>query len=143
MTNVFIIHGICGCPEENWFPWLKKELESLGHNVFVPGFPNPKHPKLIGWLEFFDKYQDNLREDSVVVGHSLSVSFLLRILEEHPAKAAFFVAGFTGVMKNEFAEDMPIAVATTSGHAWITSLKGLFPHPFPQASLKDGLPPSK
>ncbi len=106
MTNVFIIHGICGCPEENWFPWLKKELESSGCDVFVPRFPNPDHPKLTEWLEFFGKYQDNIKEDSIVVGHSLSVSFLLRILEEHPVKSAFFVAGFTGVMKNEFAEDM-------------------------------------
>jgi len=28
--NFFIFHGIYGNPEENWFPWLKKELEKKG-----------------------------------------------------------------------------------------------------------------
>ena len=30
MKKVFIIHGWEGYPEEGWFPWLKKELESRG-----------------------------------------------------------------------------------------------------------------
>jgi hypothetical protein len=41
MRNIFIIHGSYGYPEENWFPWLKKELSKLGHRVFVPKFPIP------------------------------------------------------------------------------------------------------
>ena len=41
MANIFIIHGTEGYPEENWFPWLKKELEQKGHIVFVPQFPTP------------------------------------------------------------------------------------------------------
>ncbi len=31
--NFFIIHGIYGHPEENWFPWLKKELEKFKHSA--------------------------------------------------------------------------------------------------------------
>lgn len=41
MANVIIIHGAYGNPEENWFPWLKKELEKLDCRVFVPKFPTP------------------------------------------------------------------------------------------------------
>ncbi len=41
MRNIFLIHGSYGHPQENWFPWLKKELESLGHKVYVPAFPIP------------------------------------------------------------------------------------------------------
>ena len=57
--NFIIVHGIQGSPEENWFPWLKKELELSGCNVFVPQFPNPQKPVLSEWLETLDQYKDN------------------------------------------------------------------------------------
>lgn len=104
--NVFIIHGIYGSPEENWFPWLKKELELLGCRVFVPRFPNPSSPRLNEWLEFFGKYKQYLDKNSVVVGHSMGVAFLLRILWLYKTRAAFFVASVTPGIKNEFSWQM-------------------------------------
>ena len=104
--NIFIIHGIYGNPKENWFPWMKKELEALGCKVFVPRFPNPENPKLSEWLKFFDKYKNYLNKNSIVVGHSMGVAFLLRILEKHPAKAAFFVASVTPGIKNKYSWSM-------------------------------------
>jgi esterase/lipase len=44
--KVFIIHGVGGYPEENWFPWLKAELENRGHEVHVPQFPTPENQAL-------------------------------------------------------------------------------------------------
>ena len=104
--SVFIIHGIYGSPEENWFPWLKDRLESLGCKVFVPEFPNPASPRLNEWLDFFDKYKKYLNEDSIVVGHSLGVAFLLRILEKYPVRVAFFVASVTPRLENKFSWQM-------------------------------------
>jgi predicted alpha/beta hydrolase family esterase len=106
MTNVFIIHGIGGSPGENWFPWLKAELEKLGCTVFVPNFPDSDNPKLENWLDAFEKYKPQL-ENSVVVGHSLGVAFLLSMLErlDRPVKAAFFISGFASLLNNpEFDE---------------------------------------
>jgi cytidine deaminase len=42
----------------------------------------------------------------------------------------------------EFEADMPILVADTSGHAWMTSLKELLPDAFPRVNYGDppGLP---
>ena len=101
--NVFIIHGIYGSPEENWFPWLKRKLELLGCRVDIPRFPNSNNPKLNKWLDYLDKYKENLNVDSIVVGHSLGVAFLLKILEKYTVKAAFFVASVTPGIKNEFS----------------------------------------
>jgi predicted alpha/beta hydrolase family esterase len=106
MTNVFIVHGVGGYPEENWFPWLKSELESLDCNVFVPQFPTPENQTLDGWLAVLDKYRGYLNGGSIVVGHSLGVSFLLNVLEENRIRAAFLVAGFVGKIDNEFDEGM-------------------------------------
>lgn len=106
MTYVFIIHGIGGSPSENWFPWLKAELEKLGCRVFVPQMPNPENPKLESWLDAFEGYKPQL-ENSIVIGHSLGVAFLLTLIErlDKPIKAAFFVAGFTTPLDNpEFDE---------------------------------------
>lgn len=102
MTNVFIIHGAYGNPEENWFPWLKSELEKLGCRVFVPKFPTPENQSLENWLKVFEEYKQYLNEDSIVVGHSLGPVFLLNILEklDKPIKAAFFVSGFVGLLEN-------------------------------------------
>jgi hypothetical protein len=102
MTNVLIVHGVGGYPEENWFPWLKKRLEMLGYNVLVPQFPTPENQKLNSWLKVLDRYENQMGKNPVVIGHSLGVPFLLNVLEKTPAKAAFFVAGFFGKAGNDF-----------------------------------------
>jgi len=102
MTNIFIIHGSYGNPEENWFPWLKSELEKLDCRIFVPKFPTPKNQSLENWLNVFKDYKQYLNKDSIVVGHSLGPVFLLNILEnlDRPIKAAFFVSGFLDLLGN-------------------------------------------
>lgn len=105
MANIFIIHGAYGYPEENWFPWLKEELEKLGHQVSVPKFPTPENQTLENWLEVFEKYNGQI-ENSIVIGHSLGVAFLLNVLETKTVQAAFFVAGVSGPLDNKFDEGM-------------------------------------
>ena len=105
--NVFIIHGSFGSPEENWFPWLKQELEVLGVKVFVPAFPTPEGQSLAVWMKAFEEYKQFLDEETIFVGHSLGPAFILNVLEglNKPVKAAFFVAGFVGNLNNpEFDE---------------------------------------
>ena len=107
MSNIIIIHGTGSSPESNWFPWLKTELEKLGHKVFVPRFPIGDKQSLKNWLKTFAGYENYLNKDSVVVGHSLGPAFLLSVLEKikSPIQAAFFVAGFVGLINNpEFDE---------------------------------------
>jgi len=109
--KIFIIHGSYGNPQENWFPWLKQELEKLGHAVFVPEFPTPKDQNLENWMGEFQEgmHYHLLDEESVFVGHSLGPAFILSVLEEleipKPIRACFFVAGFIGKLNNpEFDE---------------------------------------
>lgn len=96
--NVAILHGSMGSPAGNWFPWLKQELESLGHAAIVPKFPTPQGQSLASWRSTFDRefgFQ-NLTATSALIGHSLGAAFALRILCEapEPIAACFLVAGF-------------------------------------------------
>ena len=103
MANVFIIHGAYGSPKENWYPWLKTELDKCGCRVFVPEFPTPENQNLENWLKAFEPYRQYVDKNSIVVGHSIGVSFLLTIIESlsKPIRAAFFVSGFVSLLNNQ------------------------------------------
>lgn len=96
---MLIFHGTGGHPKENWFPWLKEELEKEGCCVFVPQFPHPKDHHLPDWLEVLKEYTQYIDEDTILVGHSLGGLFTLRVLEQlaKPVYAAFLVAAPIGV----------------------------------------------
>lgn len=106
MRNVFIFHGVEGTPDENWFPWLKKELQYKKCNVIVPQFPTPKGQTLENWLKTFEQYSDLVGEDSIFIGHSLGGLFMLSLLEKYKIKLAVFVASFGKLPGNKFDEGM-------------------------------------
>lgn len=104
--NVFIVHGADGHPEENWFPWLKNQLEQKGYQVFVPKFPTPENQTLDQWMKVLDQYIEHINKDTIFVGHSLGVPFILNVLEKHRVNAAYLVAGFTGLAGNHYDPSM-------------------------------------
>ena len=106
MATVFIIHGVEGHPEENWFPWLKAELEKRGNKVIVPQFPTPEGQTLENWLATLKTYEADLGSDTILVGHSLGGAFALNVLEHYPARAAFLVACVFGPVFEAFDEGM-------------------------------------
>ena len=94
--NIFIFHGTEGYPDENWFPWMKLQLETRGHKVFVPQFPSPPvvPSKISGWFDVLREYRQYIDEHSVLIGHSLGGIFILRILEE--LTQSIYGAAFVG-----------------------------------------------
>lgn len=94
MKNCIIVHGgpLTDTPENPhnlhtlyWHPWVKKELEGKYNiDTLIPAMPNP-------WQSKYDEYKkvmDSLpvSEDSVLVGHSRGVAFLLRWLGDTKQK---------------------------------------------------------
>jgi len=102
IENAFIIHGAFGNPQENWFPWLKKELENRGIKTYIPAFPTPKNQTLENWQNKFKEYAPFLNEKSIIIGHSVGPAFILNVLEriDFSIKAAFLVAPFIGALGN-------------------------------------------
>lgn len=101
MSSVFIFHGTEGYPEENWFPWLKQELERRDFTVFVPQFPSPPivPAKISEWFDVLKGYEQYIDENTILIGHSLGGIFTLRVLEKlkHPVRAAFLVGAPIGI----------------------------------------------
>ncbi|MBI4158045.1 MAG: serine hydrolase family protein [Candidatus Yanofskybacteria bacterium] len=98
MKRVFIIHGWEGYPEENWFPWLKKELEAKGFEVFVPQMPDADSPRIEKWIPKISEIVGVADGNTYFVGHSMGCQAVARFLETLPegikVGGAIFVAGF-------------------------------------------------
>ena len=101
MKNAFIFHGTEGYPEENWFPWLKQELEKKDYKVYVPHFPSPPiiPAKISEWFAVLKNYELYINKDTIIIGHSLGGVFTLKVLEklQHPIKAAILVGTPIGI----------------------------------------------
>jgi predicted alpha/beta hydrolase family esterase len=97
--NVFIFHGTGGYPEENWFPWLKEQLEKKRCRVFIPQFPPSKNEMLESWLSVLYPYQKYFDKHTILIGHSRGGIFALRLLERlsSPISATFLVAASIGI----------------------------------------------
>lgn len=118
MPTIFIFHGIQGHPAENWFPWLKTQLEKKGYHVIVPAFPHPDKPLLDEWMKHMKQYEKDIDEHTIFIGHSLGAGFALRWMERmsQHIQAAFFIAPAWCIMGNPF--DPLMTTFTIGSYNW-------------------------
>lgn len=106
--RVFIIHGWDGYPEEGIFPWLKKELENKGFEVFNPFMPEPQNPTIDKWVSFLALQIGIPDENTILFGHSIGAQTILRYLEtldiNKKIGGAVFLAGWVNLTE-EACED--------------------------------------
>ena len=101
MKNALILHGTDFDKDQkqhlnNWFPWLKEELEKIGYKVWVPELPEAWHPDLERYWNFLKDF--NFNEETIIIGHSSVGAMVFGLLHKLPLekkiKTAFSVAGF-------------------------------------------------
>ncbi len=103
--KVLVLHGTAGNSRENWFPWLREELEKRGIECKVPDLPAPDKPRLKEWLNELGKYHRFLDRGTVLVAHSLGCILALRKIEQGAkVKGAILVAPFIGKLGKEVDE---------------------------------------
>lgn len=94
MKNAIIIHGWDQKPTDEWLPWLADELKSRNWKVTLPEMPNAAMPKLDDWMDKLVSLEPN--EETVLVGHSLANSLIMKYLEKEEAqpKSVYLVAAW-------------------------------------------------
>lgn len=93
MKNAIILHGTGDTNQSYWFPYVKKELEKKGYEVWLPQLPNSNKPNLKDWLSFVLR-NGKFNQDTVIVGHSAGAQLILSILEKRKIKQAILVSGY-------------------------------------------------
>ena len=77
---IFVPGNRGGGPNDNWFPYLKTELENMGVHVVASEFPDNKIAREAYWIPFL---KDELKVDNqtILVGHSSGAIAAMRLAE--------------------------------------------------------------
>jgi uncharacterized protein len=81
--RVILVHGYNASPEENFYPWLSKELRDKGFEVIVPRLSLIKGEELDlpRVIEEMEQQVGLLTNNDIVLGHSLGGLIILQYLE--------------------------------------------------------------
>ncbi|GEM_PF-419711 len=95
LKNAIILHGFGNSPSSFWYPYVKKQLEKRGYDVWVPHLPGSHHPTLKKWLPFVLQ-NGFFSDETIVIGHSAGAPLILSILEAISVtiQKAILVSGF-------------------------------------------------
>ena len=94
MIKVIFIHGNGGGSvhsDNQWFPYLKRELEKLKVRVVARDFPDSDLARAIYWLPFL-KNTLKADKDSIIVGHSSGAVAAMRFAEKNTILGSILVS---------------------------------------------------
>lgn len=95
MEKYVILHGSFGSNKGNWFPWLKKELQSKGKQVSAPQMPvGIGKQNFESWSNEIDKL--TVDKNTTIIAHSIAPVFVCKYLIKNKTKVKklIFVCGF-------------------------------------------------
>lgn len=98
--RILIIHGWESNSREHFFLKEKERLEKLGHEVYVPDMPNAFFPKKEEWIRVIEDF--NPDTNSILIGHSLGGTAILRYLETAKSKIKRCILVATPIKKIGF-----------------------------------------
>lgn len=93
MKVIFIPGNSGGSPKDNWFPYLKVELEKLGVNVVASEFPDNDLARECYWVPFL-KNELKADEETILVGHSSGALAAMRFAENNRLLGSVLVAAY-------------------------------------------------
>ena len=95
VKNAIILHGTLGSPDENWFLWLKENLQKQNIDVWLPQLPNPEKPDPKNVVPYIlENCPFRISPETIIVGHSSGAVQLLHLLPKiEPSIALAILVG--------------------------------------------------
>jgi len=100
--KAILVPGNGGCkPTDNWFPYLKTELEKMGIDAVAPEFPDPQLARACYWLPFLEN-ELKADENTIIIGHSSGAIAAMRYAESHRILGSVLVGTYHTDLKNDY-----------------------------------------
>jgi predicted alpha/beta hydrolase family esterase len=134
--RVIIVHGWGQKPDQEWLPWVAKQLENNGWKAELPEMPEKENPKMAEWLKTLVKLKPD--KNTILVGHSLANALIMKYLENknNLAGGAVMVAAWDWLLEDvkEFhrtffetgfdypkikERKLPISIVNSTNDPWI------------------------
>jgi predicted alpha/beta hydrolase family esterase len=113
MKKALILHGTAGSPKNNWFSWLKQELEKQGYTVWLPQLPHAEKPDPKNYTPFLLSKPDfQIDADTIIIGHSSGAVEVLHLLQSLPGKFAIKAAILVSAFKDDLGWEALTALFT-------------------------------
>ncbi len=111
MKKALILHVTAASPNDNWFLWLKKELENREYTVWLPQLPNSERPNVDTYNKFLLSNKDFIFDDeTIIIGHSSGAVEILSLLDNfnnnQHVKAIYLVSAFKDDLGWESLKDL-------------------------------------
>ena len=91
--KVILIHGNSGSkPTDNWFPYVKAELEKAGIAVVAPEFPDNDLARASYWIPFLESLHPD--ENTILVGHSSGAILAMRYAEKNKILGSVLIGSY-------------------------------------------------
>lgn len=102
-NNYLMVHGSFGSSFSNWIPYLRKEIEDKGLEVYTPDFPTGVGYQNYGnWSKLLKIYVEtnNINENTTIFAHSIAPVFICKFLVENKIKVKrlVFICGFNNYL---------------------------------------------
>lgn len=92
--KIILIHGNGGATvNDHWFPYIQKNLVSLGLEVTAQTFPDNKLARASVWLPFLKNIL-KADENTILLGHSSGAVAAMKYAEEHTIYGSILVAAY-------------------------------------------------
>lgn len=92
--RIILIHGNGGSkPTDNWFPYIKLELEKTGVEVIAPQFPDADLARASYWIPFL-KNDLKSDENTILIGHSSGVIAAMYFAEKHKLFGSVLIGAY-------------------------------------------------
>jgi predicted alpha/beta hydrolase family esterase len=94
MKRVVLLHGNGGgTGSDQWFPYIKRELEKIDVTCVAPDLPDAELARKQFWFPYFTD-ELKLSADDIVVGHSSGALAILKYAEDHKIGASALIGSY-------------------------------------------------